>query len=206
MTAPTGIGPAGLGWHFDGDRLVLVVGAASAGLRRELGPTPWSVLETLVLAARRTGLGGLVAGVNGREIATAVGVGRDAATKALALLRARGLIMLDQPRGDGGQFRAVRYEIRVQRVGVTPRSTRRTHTASVRQQPATMTLFDPPTVDISDDDRPPDPRRGADCATDRVVEDSTRHTPISPPDSRDEPHTLALSMRTDHDPGGDGAC
>ena len=205
MTVPAATGDFGLGWQVDGDELVLVVSAASAGLRRELGPTAWSVLESLVLAARPTVVGELVARANAREIAAAAGVGRDAATKALALLRDRGLIVMEQPRSNGGQFHAARYVIRVERLGEAPPTKRRAHTISARERVATPTLFGPPTSDTrnpDDDDPSPDAR----LSSDRVTKNATGHNPLSPPDSRKEPHTLALSMRTDHDPGGGGGC
>jgi hypothetical protein len=205
VTGPAGTGDAGLGWHVDGDRLVLVVSAASSALRRELGPTAWSVLETLGLAARPTAEGELAASANAREIATAVGIGRDAATKALAVLRDRDLIVMEQPRREGGQFRTARYAIRLPRVVEAPPAARRARTIAAHRRVETPTLFDTPAIDTDKpehDDHPPDARRPADSATD----DSPHHSPPSPPDSRDQPHTLALSMRTAGDSGNGVSC
>ena len=193
MSGPAGTGDTGLGWHVDGDRLVLVVGAVSEELRRELGPTAWSVLETLVLGGELTGVGALVASTNAGEIATKVGVGRDAATKALARLRAHGLIVLDQPRGEGGQFRAARYGISVKRAGEAPTTTRRAG-ASPRRRMATPTLFDTPTIDTSDSDHDDQPVTQGPAYT--AISNRVQHSRASLPQSRDFPHTLALAMRT----------
>lgn len=70
----------------EGDELVVVVRARSTRSGRELGPTAWSLLETLVLTAHPNLVGGLVASANAQELAATVGVGRDAATTALPRL------------------------------------------------------------------------------------------------------------------------
>jgi DNA-binding MarR family transcriptional regulator len=75
-----------------------VIDSTSAGLRRELGAVAWSALEVLALAAELTGDGQLVATLNAREVASALGVGREAAGRALALLRRRELVVLVQSR------------------------------------------------------------------------------------------------------------
>ena len=127
----------------------LVVDPTSAGLRRELGAVAWSALEVLALAAELTSDGRLVATLNAREVASALGVGRDAAGNALALLRRRELVVLEQSRRAGGHFTSTRYVLRIDVVSESthpqPRRNRQGHAS-------TPTLFDTPTTDTDHGD------------------------------------------------------
>jgi DNA-binding transcriptional MocR family regulator len=95
----------------------------------------------LALGAERTAEGEVVARVNGRELAAALGIGRDAATKALGTLRRRGLISIAQRRAPGGRFVGTRYliELPVEDDSDQPRGPRR----AAHHGPA-PTLFDSP--------------------------------------------------------------
>jgi hypothetical protein len=98
----TGPDVLGIGWLASSTGPRLILGPSSADLRRELGAVAWSVLEILALAAEVTSERRLVATLNSRQVAAALGVGRDAAGKALSVLRERQLIVLEQsPLGPG---------------------------------------------------------------------------------------------------------
>ena len=119
------------------------------GLRRELGAVAWSALEVLALAAELTGDGQLIATLNARQVAAALGVGRDAAANALALLRRRGLIVVEQSRRAGGHFTcdALRDPDRHgERVRASPISRQATE-----RHASAPTLFDTSTTDTDHD-------------------------------------------------------
>jgi hypothetical protein len=201
-----GLGDAGLRWRIDGEGVVVEVTRASMRLRRELGPVAWSLLETFVLAAQPGSDGQLVARGNARDVAAAVGVGRDSATKALVVLRDRQLIALEQPRHHGGRFGTTRYVIRVGRrrdvPGEEPRARRRG--GGRQSRVATPTLFDSATTDTdaTEDDHPTgqhaDAERDPDSAS-TPDESTTRRLPK-------KPHTLALEMRGHSDDARCGSC
>ncbi len=114
MTGVAGSGARGIGWLADTARPRLILVDTSAVLRRELGPVAWSAFEVLALSAQLERDGRLTLAMNARELAAVLGVGRDAATRALAVLRDRHLIALEQPR-HGGQFAGTRYTVHVRR-------------------------------------------------------------------------------------------
>ena len=114
-----------------------------------------------------------------------MGVGRDAAGRALGLLRRRGLVEVEQARRAGGHFTATRYVIRIDVVTETahprPRVNHHTHAP-------TPTLFDTPTTD-----------------TDHDTTHDTRHDPTELTHHRNETpgisHTLAFSNAPAVGPG-----
>lgn len=202
MTGGAGCGDAGLRWRAHGGGVVLEVTNASNGLRRELGPVAWALLETLMLSAHVGRDEHLVVGANARDLATVVGVGRDAASKALVVLRDRQLVALEQPRHAGGRFGATRYVIRVSRVGDGSPAERRVRPISSRHRVAELTLFDLPTNDTDHrDDNPTElkPRAHTNTPTDTDIPSTDGTTPRLP----NEPHTLALEMRGSSSDGGE---
>jgi DNA-binding transcriptional MocR family regulator len=111
-----------------------VVGAesgtgATAVSRRSLGPTAWVAFEVLVersetVAGERVAVGSV------RAVAAELGVAKNTAARALALLRSAGVVTVVQTRDGAGQFAQARYVIHTTRVAshtatdtaVTPRS------------------------------------------------------------------------------------
>ena len=161
------------------------VDPTSAGLRRELGAAAWSALEVLALAAELTRDGRLIATLNARQVAFALGVGRDAAGNALALLRRRELIVLEQSRRAGGHFTATSYVIRIDLVTeFTHPQPRRNH----RGHASAPTLFDTPTTDSDRDD--------SDATS------ATRDSRIAATKLPEMSHTLAFSNAPDVESDG----
>ena len=74
--------------RFDGRQLVLT--DAARGLRRQLGPTAWTVLEELLLDA--TGGEAMVVETHVRRIAAGVGINKDSAARALRRLIVQGVV------------------------------------------------------------------------------------------------------------------
>lgn len=73
--------------RFDGQ---LVLTDAARGLRRQLGPTAWTVLEELLLDA--TGGEPMVVETHVRRIAEGVGISKDTVARALRRLIAQGVV------------------------------------------------------------------------------------------------------------------
>ena len=97
-----------------GGQIELRLGPESRLLRERLGMTAWVALEALVLAAARDGRGRLAAATSARDLATKLGVGKDRAAAALAVLRESGLLVpIASSTGRSGRFVAHRYEIRL---------------------------------------------------------------------------------------------
>ncbi|MGH9283824.1 MAG: hypothetical protein ACRD0S_12920 [Acidimicrobiales bacterium] len=86
------------------DLVVLVLRPASRDLRRSLRPIEWVVLEDVALDARRDNDGALVASTSARAVAEHLGLTPGAAARALAGLRAAGLVTLDRQAGPAGRF------------------------------------------------------------------------------------------------------
>lgn len=83
-------------------------------LRERLGMTAWVALEALVLAAAPDGRGGVTVGASARDLAARLGIGKDRAAAALAVLRdADLLVLIPSSAGQSGRFVAHRYEIRL---------------------------------------------------------------------------------------------
>ena len=82
----------------------IVVGPASAELRRSLRPIEWVVLEDVALDAHPDGDGALVAATSARRVAEHLGLTPGAAAGALARLRAAGLVTHARQAGPAGRF------------------------------------------------------------------------------------------------------
>jgi DNA-binding transcriptional ArsR family regulator len=178
----------------DGSGTRLVVTAASAPLRRQLGPVAWCALEILVLNARRDADRRLVASLNARDLAHTLGVGRDAATNAVSALRRSGLVASSERRGSGGRFAGT------QLVLLLPLGEVIRHRAS--GGPPEPTLFDLPSAHV---ERLADNTRHRDDLP-TALDDTT---PTTQRDSAVTPlpkilHTLALGMPTVSRPGDAG--
>lgn len=173
----------------------------------------WCALESLALHARPDGAGRLVAPLSARELAGLLGVGRDAATRALGALRRSGLVATEERRASGGRFArsGLVIVLPVNEDGSTAAAGRR-HSPRHAPEP---TLFDPPTASANNqpdrepstidhtnqehqpntnEDRPPDTRPQP---TDHTTHPNRAHTRL-PGNS----HTLALRMPTACDAGG----
>jgi DNA-binding transcriptional ArsR family regulator len=94
------------------DRRRLVIGARSAGLRRELGTTSWVVFEQL-LACSTGPVHDCRAEASVRSLAAELGLSKDTVARALSRLRRAGLVTLSQPRSAEGVFAGGSYEIAV---------------------------------------------------------------------------------------------
>ena len=100
----------------------LVVGSASAGLRRALGPTSWMVLEELML--RSTVVGERrVARASVRSLARSLGVAKDTAARAVRRLRIAGVVIGAQQRTASGVFDTGVYVIIVPSEVLTVKTT-----------------------------------------------------------------------------------
>jgi DNA-binding transcriptional ArsR family regulator len=86
------------------DHTGIVVGAASRELRRILRPIEWVVLEDVALDARLDGKGDLVAPTSARRVAEHLGLTPGAVARALARLRANGLVTYARQAGHAGRF------------------------------------------------------------------------------------------------------
>jgi hypothetical protein len=173
-----------------GEHRELLVNTDAADLRRDLGPVPWCALEILALAARPDGEGRLIASVNARDLAGRLGVGRDAATSALSVLRRRGLVTSDERRGAGGRFAGT--ELVVKLPMEAPAGQRKQRASRPTSEP---TLFDPP-IPTSDDPAAPTDAQPRPVATDDRGDAST-HRQASPTSLPPIAHTLALGMPGD---------
>jgi hypothetical protein len=92
----------------------LHLGSESGLLRERLGMTAWVALEALVLAAAPDGRGGVTVAASARDLAARLGIGKDRAAAALAVLRDAGLLVpVASSVGRSGRFVAHRYEIHV---------------------------------------------------------------------------------------------
>ncbi len=127
-----------------GNNTQLVVTADSAPLRRELGPLAWCALEILVISARTDSDRRPIASVSARDLAGLLGVGRDAAANALAVLRGFGLVARSERRGSGGRFASAELVVLLPVENTEPVMVTRRHSSRRAPEP---TLFDPPTTD-----------------------------------------------------------
>lgn len=84
-------------------------------LRRSLGPTAWAVLGDLGLDARPDDNGILVVVTSARRVGVNVGIGKDAAARAVRRLIAVG-VLRRRPQGtdNAGRFSRGTYELRLQ--------------------------------------------------------------------------------------------
>jgi hypothetical protein len=92
----------------------LLLGRDSRLLRERLGMTAWVALEALVFTAEPDGRGGVTVAASSRDLAVRLGVGKDRAAAALAVLRDAGLLgRIERRAGRSARFVAHRYEIRL---------------------------------------------------------------------------------------------
>ncbi len=82
----------------------LRVGEASAEVRASLRPIEWMVLEELALAAEADEAGLMVAATSARAVAERLGLTAGAVARALAMLRALGLVSHVRRCGPSGRF------------------------------------------------------------------------------------------------------
>ena len=82
--------------------LIVDSGSACVALRRRLGATAWFVLEELVIGAEAVESGGLRARASTRELALRLELNKDTVTRALAKLRASGVITVARRGGATG--------------------------------------------------------------------------------------------------------
>ncbi len=82
----------------------IVVGPACRELRRSLRPIEWMVLEEVALDARRDDAGDFVAATSARRVAEHVGLTPSAVARALARLRAAGIVIHARQAGPAGRF------------------------------------------------------------------------------------------------------
>ena len=82
----------------------IVVGPACRELRRSLRPIEWMVLEEVALDARRDDAGDMVAATSARRVAEHLGLTPGAVARALARLRAAGIVTHARQAGPAGRF------------------------------------------------------------------------------------------------------
>jgi hypothetical protein len=82
----------------------VVLGPAARELRRALRPIEWVVLEDVALDARRDDAGALVAPTSARRVGEHLGLTPGAVARALARLRAAGLVSHTRQAGPAGRF------------------------------------------------------------------------------------------------------
>jgi hypothetical protein len=137
----------------DGARAVLEVDMDSGAARRDLGVVAWSVLETLALAGQDAA-GGWVATTNARDLGRRLGIGKDRAASALAILRGAGLVAQQTSRdATTARFATSSYEIMLPIARNTDRSQHSSARSTaadprLKRQPrrddATLDLFSSP--------------------------------------------------------------
>jgi hypothetical protein len=108
VTAGPGSRPNGLDSDASGDlddtsMTALLVSRASRGLRRELRPLAWMVLEEIALEAVIAD-GRLIARTSARRLAEALGTDPGTAAGALRALRQKGVLALERESGVSGRF------------------------------------------------------------------------------------------------------
>jgi DNA-binding transcriptional ArsR family regulator len=94
---------AGSGGVVDSGVTAVLVSRASRGLRRELRPLVWMVLEEVALDAVVAD-GRLIARTSARRLAEGLGIDPGSAASALRSLRERGVLALERESGVSGRF------------------------------------------------------------------------------------------------------
>jgi hypothetical protein len=90
----------------------VTVGTAAADVRRVVGPTAWCALEVLASAPADEAEQWVV-NSSVRDVAARLGVSSNTAQRALAVLRATGLVAVIQGRERAGRFGAATYRLTV---------------------------------------------------------------------------------------------
>lgn len=114
-----------------------LAGPRAAVLRREVGPVAWCALECLV---ERAGDDGTAAACV-RSIATDLGVAKNTAHRAVAMLARAGLVEAIQERDHGGRFRAGRYRLNLADLVISPTPARARSRATPASDPAQLSLL-----------------------------------------------------------------
>lgn len=89
------------------------MGPGATGLRRDLGPTAWTVLEQLFATARLVDDGDVVAEVSTRQLADALGLACGTVVRALQTIRRAGFAVPAQSRRRSGVFARCSYTLHV---------------------------------------------------------------------------------------------
>ena len=114
-------------------RAALRVNPNAATLRRDLGPSAWTVLEELAAIAHDTDDRTTVADVAVRQLADVLGLARGTIGRALRTLRAAGLVAPTQRRRGDGVFARGSYTLHVPASALT-----RTESAVPIPRPASV--------------------------------------------------------------------
>ena len=114
----------------------VTVGPAASALRREVGPTAWVVLESMLAVARRSD-GHVVADVSVRQLAEAHGLAKNTIARAVATLRRARLVAVAQARANDGAFGRGDYVLSVPHDALAP--TTSTITRAPSRHPRTTT-------------------------------------------------------------------
>ena len=90
----------------------VTLGRSASAARRELGPTAWAVLETVVAHASETD-GVPTAAVSARRVVAELGLGKNTVARAMVRLCNVGMLTAPQPRASRGTFTAGYYVVTV---------------------------------------------------------------------------------------------
>jgi hypothetical protein len=90
----------------------VVVGDAAGAMRRQLGPTAWAALETMVSRSVVRD-DALVVETSVRSLGAELGLAKDTVARALVTLRAAGVLTGVQARAASGTFAVGEYFVRV---------------------------------------------------------------------------------------------
>lgn len=112
------------------ERRSIEVSADADALRRKLGPTAWFVFEAMLFDAHGSGHA-LTAVASARSLAVELGLAKNTVARAIAQLRAAGLIARCQSRSTAGTFIAGSYAITLPS-SITVRVARRPRELSLR--------------------------------------------------------------------------
>lgn len=96
--------------HPTPERPSITLGPAAGSLRRSLGAQAWCALECLAARAT-TGSDGTIVAASVRAVAAELGVAKNTAHRALAVLVAAGLASQEQRRRADGTFEAGAYRL-----------------------------------------------------------------------------------------------
>jgi DNA-binding transcriptional ArsR family regulator len=93
--------------------VAVIVGAAAAQVRRNLGPVAWCALEVLATAPTTDGGDAWVASSSVRTLAARIGVAKNTAHRALTTLRKAGIVASIQHRDSNGEFGSCAHRLNV---------------------------------------------------------------------------------------------
>ena len=91
----------------------MIVGAAAGETRRVAGPAAWCALEVLATTPPHEGTDAWIVCSSVRSVATRMGVAKNTARRALAVLREAGLVAPSQRRSGTGEFGSCEYRLNV---------------------------------------------------------------------------------------------